>query len=103
MRAQCTEENPLWTRPFAARYLGVSVETIARLMSAGTLRYTYPFPDNERDVRLFREDVIAYRAYILGQATMLASLQRQNAHVRTLTDDSAQPIVTFTPSTITSP
>ncbi|MBN9400766.1 MAG: hypothetical protein J0I17_11365 ['Candidatus Kapabacteria' thiocyanatum] len=90
MRRQCTEEEPLWSRPFAARYLGVSVEIIARLMDDGTLRYTYPFPGNERDARLFREDVIAHRAYMLGQATTLASLQQQNAGMRSTPNSIAE-------------
>lgn len=83
MRRQCTEDQPLWTRPFAARYLGVSVEIIARLMDDGTLRYSYPFPGNERDVRLFRDDVVAYRESMVNQATALASLQQQSARQRT--------------------
>ena len=61
MRRQCTIEDTLWTRPFAAKYIGVSVSSLQKLMFNGALPYCYPFPDNELDVRLFREDVIAYR------------------------------------------
>lgn len=79
MRTQCTEDQPLWTRPFAARYLGVSTETVAKLMHEGTLRYCYPFPGNDRDCRLFREDIIGLRQRMLDRATIVATAQRRGS------------------------
>lgn len=80
MRRQCTIEDALWTRPFAARYIGISISSLQKLMLNGVLPYCYPFPDNELDVRLFREDVIAHRERMREES--LAHSRRLSNHYK---------------------
>lgn len=79
MRRRCTMDDTLWTRPFVASYLGMSVSSVQKLMMNGTLPYCFPFPDNDHDVRLFREDVIAYRDLLREGALARVRAAKQRA------------------------
>lgn len=79
MRKRCTMDDQLWTRPFAASYLGVSVSIVSKLMMEGLLPYCFPYPGNDMDVRLYRDDVIQYRNELREQATQRMSAQQMRA------------------------